>query len=323
MRPRGRRAWYDGYMFGNTAVYCPWDVASYASALLYDRKAKPKNYWKNPSSNDVIRDFVDHTDWGISDKFEVLMNGGSIAQTISDELTYDTLHESEQNLWSILLMTGYLTRAGSAGEPAGLSGSESATKSVSQSVSKSAMSSVSFPLSGVGSELMRDDDKVLLRIPNAEIAGIFEDTVVRFFTDTLDSSRQRELMTALWSEDVPGAEKRLCDFLWDTISYHDYHEDYYHAFMAGLFVGLGYSVESNRESGLGRFDVLVKDRKNRRALLIEAKRSCSAAQMEQDCAEALQQIVDRGYSRSIEPGYEKMICYGVSFFRKSAMIKKL
>lgn len=211
------------------------------------------------------------------------MNRGTITVTVSDELTYDTLHESEQNLWSILLMTGYLTKVDPAAR--GLT--------------------------------------VALKIPNAEIAGIFEDTVVKLFTDTLDNSRQRELMAALWAEDIESATKQLSDFLWDTISYHDYHEDYYHAFMAGLFVGLGYSVESNKESGLGRFDVFVKDRKNRRAMLIEAKKSDSEEEMELDCEKALKQIIDRGYAKRPEQGYGKIICYGVAFFRKSAMLKKL
>ena len=166
-------------------------------------------------------------------------------------------------------------------------------------------------------------ETVELIIPNAEIAGIFEDAVVRLFTDTLDNRRQKELMTAFWDEDTKDAEKQLCDFLWETISYHDYHEDYYHAFMAGLFVGLGYSVESNKESGLGRFDVRVKDRRNRRALIIEAKKADSAAQMPAACKEALKQIVEKGYARAIDPGYEKILCYGIAFYQKSAMIKEL
>jgi hypothetical protein len=203
--------------------------------------------------------------------------------TISDELTYDSLHDSEQNLWSILLMTGYLTKA----------------------------------------DPKVRDSRVPLRIPNREIEGIFADTVAKLFADTLDNSRQKELMAALWNEDVEEATKRLSDFLWDTISYMDYHEDYYHAFLAGLFVGLGYAVDSNKESGLGRFDVFVKDRRNRRAMLIEAKKSESQESMSADCDEALKQIEDKGYARSLEPGYEKFIKYGVSFFRKSAMIKKL
>ena len=277
------REWYDGYVIGNTSVYCPWDAASYVSELLYDPDAEPKNYWRNTSSNGVIRDFVNHSDWGIPDKFETIMNGGTITVTVSDELTYDTLHESEQNLWSILLMTGYLTKTDPSAK----------------------------------------GRTVALRIPNAEILGIFEDAVVKLFTDTLDNSRQKALMAAFWNEDIEGTTKQLSDFLWDTISYHDYHEDYYHAFMAGLFVGLGYSVDSNKESGLGRFDIRVKDRKNRRAMLIEAKKADSAAQMDAACDEALRQIVDKGYAKRIEPGYEKIICYGIAFFQKTAMIKKL
>lgn len=277
------KAWYDGYVFGSTTVYCPWDVVSYVADLNYKPTALPRNYWKNTSSNGVIRDFVQHTDWGIPDRFEVLMNGGCITQTISDELTYDTLHKSEQNLWSILLMTGYLTKA-DAGE---------------------------------------EGETVSLRIPNREIAGIFEDTVVKLFTDTLDTARQKELMSAFWNEDVERAAALLGDFLWDTISYNDYHEDYYHAFLAGLFVGLGYSVDSNKERGLGRFDLLVKDRRNRRIMVIEAKKSDKASQMEKDCDEALKQIVDKGYAHRMEPGYEKIICYGISFFQKSSMIKEL
>ena len=277
------REWYDGYVIGDTSVYCPWDAASYISALLYDRNAEPKNYWRNTSSNGLIRDFVNHSDWGIPDKFETILNGGTITVTVSDELTYDTLHESEQNLWSILLMTGYLTKADSTAR----------------------------------------GQTVALKIPNTEIAGIFEDTVVKLFTDTLDNSKQKELMTALWNEDIESATQKINGFLWDTISYHDYHEDYYHAFMAGLFVGLGYSVDSNKESGLGRFDIRAKDRKNRRTMILEVKKADSAAQMDTACDEALKQIVDKGYAKVIEPGYEKMLCYGIAFFQKTAMIKKL
>ena len=278
------RDWYDGYVIGNTSVYCPWDAASYVSALLYDPDAEPKNYWRNTGSNAILREFVNHNDdWGIPDKFETIMNGGTVTVQVSDELTYDSLYESEQNLWSILLMTGYLTKA----------------------------------------DANAGGNVVALRIPNTEIAGIFADTVVKLFADTLDNSKQRELMTALWNENIEDATKRLSDFLWDTISYMDYHEDYYHAFLAGLFAGIGYSVDSNKESGLGRFDVFVKDRRNRRAMLIEAKKSDSPESMSADCDEALKQIEDKGYARSLEPGYEKFIKYGIAFYRKSAMIKKM
>lgn len=167
-----------------------------------------------------------------------------------------------------------------------------------------------------------EGDTVALKIPNAEIAGIFQEAVVSLFKDTLDTSRQKTLMRELWEGEAENAAKDLSDFLWDTISYHDYHEDYYHAFLAGLFVGLGYSVESNRESGLGRFDVLVKDRRNRRAMIIEAKKSGSQEQMEADCDAALEQIKERGYAKGIDPGYRTVLCYGISFFRKTALVKQ-
>lgn len=93
--------------------------------------------------------------------------------------------------------------------------------------------------------------------------------------------------------------------------------------MAGLFVGLGYSVEFNRESGLGRFDIKVRDRRNRRAMILEVKKVDSFARMDAACDEAIKQIVDKGYARTIEPGYEKVISYGIAFFQKSVMIKRL
>ena len=276
------KEWYDGYLFGDTPVYCPWDVVSYVSRLLSKGVKQPKNFWLNTSSNSIIREFVNHENWGVPDKFEILMNGGTITETISDQLTYDLLHESEQNLWSILLMTGYLTKA----------------------------------------DPEEEGDTVALKIPNTEIQGIFQETVVSLFQDTLDTSRQKTLMMALWEGDQESAARDLSDFLWETISYHDYHEDYYHAFLAGLFVGLGYSVESNRESGLGRFDVLVRDRRNRRVMIIEAKKSGSQEQMETDCEKALEQIRERGYAKGIDPGYRTVLCYGISFFRKTALVKK-
>ena len=197
------REWYDGYVFGSEAVYCPWDVVNYTSALLYKRTAKPKNYWKNTSGNGIIRDFVDRKEFRVKPKFETLMNGGTITQTISDELTYDSLNETEDNLWSVLLMTGYLTKA----------------------------------------DPDEEGNTVSLTIPNIEIASIFQDTVMRLFSDHVDADRQKSMMAALWAGDEKAASKAISDFLWQTISYNDYHEDYYHAFLAGLFVGRGYAVD--------------------------------------------------------------------------------
>ena len=275
------KEWYDGYIFGRKAVYCPWDVINYVADAMDDPEAEPENYWRNTSSNGIIRDFVERTDFHIEGKFETLMNGGTITQKISDGLTYDSLHETEDNLWSVLLMTGYLTKA----------------------------------------DPKAKGSTVQLKIPNAEIASIFQDAVAKYFSDHVDVTQQKSMMAALWAGDEAAASKAISDFLWDTISYNDYHEDYYHAFLTGIFVGRGYEVESNKERGLGRPDIKLTDRANRRILIIEAKKSDSAAQMEHDCEKALKQIVDEGYAKGLDVW--QVICYGVAFFQKSALVKKL
>ena len=274
------KEWYDGYVFGNSYVYCPWDVMNYIAALTKRKNAKPKNYWKNTSHNEILLSFVTRTDFFVSRKFEILMNGGTIVQTITDELTYDTLHSSEEHLWSVLLMTGYLTKSG-AGE---------------------------------------EGETVRLKIPNREIASIFEDTVVAYFKNTLDHSVQQSMMEAFWNGDENNASRILSDLLWKTISYHDYHEDYYHAFLAGVFVGFGYEVESNKEKGLSRSDLLLLDQKNRRAIIIEAKRSEKESQLETDCSKAVSQITAMKYADGLY-GYEQILCYGIAFFQKRAMVK--
>ena len=276
------KEWYDGYVFGNNYVYCPWDVVNHISALQYKRTTKPKNYWKNTSHNGILLTFVKRTDFDVADKFETLLNGGMIKQSISDELTYDTLHSSEDNLWSVLLMTGYITKA----------------------------------------DPEEDDDTVSLKIPNKEISSIFEDTVVKYFNETVNTDSINELLNSLWDSDEERATEIVSELLWNTISYNDYHEDYYHAFLAGVFVGRGYSVESNKEKGLGRPDIFLKDRRNRRAIIIEAKKSDKESDMDKDCDKAIKQIIDEKYAEGIS-GYEQILCYGVAFYQKQAKVKLL
>ena len=276
------KEWYDGYIFGDSFLYCPWDVMNYMSALKKRENAKPKNYWKNTSHNGILLTFVKRTDFKVRGKFEILMNGGTITQTISDELTYDTLHSSEDNLWSVILMTGYLTKA-DAGE---------------------------------------EGETVSLKIPNREIASIFKDTVVKLFQDTMDDNCRKDMMEALWRGDEREASEAISDLLWKTISYNDYHEDYYHAFLAGAFVGLGYEVESNKEKGLGRPDIFLRDDDNRRVIIIETKRSKKEDDLDQDCDRAVDQILSKKYAEELY-GYTQIFCYGIAFFQKQARVKRL
>lgn len=283
------REWYDGYLFGKTNVYCPWDVVNYVSDLLYDPETPPQNYWENTSGNDAIQAFFDMPDINVSDKFETLLNGGTIYQTVTNALTYDQAYESEDNLWSILLMTGYVTVAKTGLQRA-------SCKQVSGQVD--------------------------LKIPNREISNIFQTAVVDHFKQSVDQTKIRELMQALWNGEPEKASQILSDLLWNTISYMDYSEDYYHAFLTGIFVGRGgYSVQSNKEQGLGRPDIDLRDRPNRRAIIIEAKRAESEERMSYWCDAALEQIESKGYAKGLN-GYRKVLRYGIAFFQKDAMVKE-
>lgn len=276
------KQWYDGYIFGKSHVFCPWDVICYLATLQNDREARPKNYWRNTSGNGILLTFVARSDFDVSDKFETLLNGGTIRQRVYDELTYDSLHESEENLWSLLLMTGYVTKVRPGDE----------------------------------------GDEVELRLPNREIGNLFADTVVKHFKESLDTTVQKELLEALWNGEEERASELMTDILFTTISYHDYHENYYHAFLTGLLTGMGYAVKSNQENGLGRTDIDIREKKKRRAMIIEAKKSASAEDMEKDALAGVKQIAAREYLKGFE-GYRSVLGYGVAFYRKMALVKKL
>lgn len=276
------KEWYDGYLFGKTAMYCPWDVTNYVQALLDDPKAEPKNYWENTSSNSDIKAFFEMPNCDPSEKFETLLNDGTILETVTDALTYEQAYDSESNLWSVLLMTGYVTPV--------------RQNQVSSKQKK-------------------------LRIPNKEVADIFQTAVVDQFKASVDETKLHELMTSLWHGQEERASEIFSDLLWETISYNDYHEDYYHAFLAGIFVGRGgYAVDSNKERGLGRPDIDLRDKRNRRCMIIEAKHSDSENAMAQDCDKAIKQLRDNQYALKLT-GYKQVLRYGIAFYQKQAMIK--
>ena len=280
------KAWYDGYHFGDLDVYCPWDVMNYLRDLQRNPKAKPASYWKNTSDNAIIRSFIDYTEAGITQKLETLLTGGYIVQQIEENLTYDYLHSSEENLWSILYSTGYLTQ-----------------------VREEALSH----------EL--PEDTVALMIPNAEIRQIFESTVKKWFSDTAQTENRKALLDATWSGDTETLTAEMNKLLRKTISYHDYREDFYHAFLAGIFTGAGYSVESNREHGEGRSDVLIKNPRNARIAIFEAKYARKLGDLETCCEAALQQIDKRQYATEFEDDYDSIRCYGIAFYKKRCLVR--
>lgn len=280
------RQWYDGYHFGEFDVYCPWDVMNYVLELQRNPAAKPVSYWRNTSDNAVIRSFIDYAGSSITRKLETLMSGGCIIQRIDENLTYDYLHASEDNLWSMLYLTGYLTKA-----------------------------------------RMKDYEEELpegmtaLMIPNAEIRDIFETTVIKWFDDSAKKWNRNALFDAVWNGDSEGVTREMNALLRRTISYHDYREDFYHAFLAGIFTGAGYMVDSNKEHGEGRSDVVVYDSVNGRVAIFEAKYTRVLDKLESACDTALQQIDTRMYAKEYEDDYDQILCYGIAFFKKRCMVK--
>lgn len=281
------RKWYDGYHFGDFDVYCPWDVMNYLLELQHNPQAKPVSYWKNTSDNAIIRSFIDHSGSSITKKLENLMAGETIVQRVDENLTYDYLHSSEDNLWSMLYLTGYLTKA---------------RKEQTDEV---------LP-----------DGAIALMIPNEEIRDIFETTVIRWFDDSTRKWNRTLLFDAVWNGDSVNLTKEMNILLRRTISYHDYKEDFYHAFLAGIFTGAGYMVDSNKEHGEGRSDVVVYDPVNGRVAIFEAKYTKNQEKLESTCNTALQQIDERLYAKEYEDDYDQILCYGISFFKKRCLVKK-
>ena len=283
------REWYDGYHFGDFDVYCPWDVMNHVQNLLLNPDSKPKNFWENTSDNSIIRTFLKRTDFDINDKFETLLAGKHIVEHVEENLTYDVLESSEENLWSLLYLTGYLTRLRPDEIP--------------------------------GLQLL--PGQYALKVPNKEVLGIFKKSVKAWLMETTAQKDRNELFAALWDENAQRLTELISDLLFDTISYHDYAESFYHAFLTGLFSNAGYRVESNYENGLGRSDLVVKDRRNRRAVVLEANRTYYEDQMENACEEALSQIREKQYAEKVErDGYKKAGRLGIAFFQKKCLVKK-
>lgn len=280
------KEWYDGYHFGGYDIYCPWDVMNFIRDLQFDAKTQPASYWKNTSDNAIIRSFIDCAGSSITAKMETLLSGGYITERIEENLTYDYLHSSEENLWSILYLTGYLTKLQDEDVMVGI-----------------------------------PKDKTALIIPNAEIKEIFETTVKKWFEDQARTWNRKALFDAVWSGNSEKLTSEMNRLLRLTISYHDYKEDYYHAFLAGIFTGAGYEVQSNKEHGEGRSDVVVSDSKNGRVAVFEAKYSKTLKKLEEDCSAAVKQIENRMYAKEFEENGDEVFCYGIAFFKKRCLIK--
>ena len=279
------KEWYDGYRFGNVEVYCPWNVINYCDLLKVDPNALPQDYWSNTSGNAMVRRFIDKADTRTRDEIERLIAGDEIVKEIHQELTYNELDSSIENLWSVLFTTGYLTQRGQEGKK--------------------------YRLAIPNNEIR---ELFILQIRER-----FRD-VSRKDGETLN-----QFCEAFPDQNPEKIEEIFSDYLWNTISIRDTasskKENFYHGILLGL---LGYKfnwlVKSNAESGFGYSDILVEVPKNRTGIVIELKYA-EDGNMDAACEKALQQIEDRDYAAKLkDDGMRNIIKYGIACYKKNCKV---
>lgn len=285
------KEWYDGYRFGNVDVYCPWDVINFCSDHLADPGLEPKNYWANTSGNSVISHFIDSV--GKPQKLtrmelEQLVNGGIVQKEINSELTYKELYSSIDNLWSTLFMTGYLTQRGES-----------------------------------------SGNRYNLVIPNREIRNIITNHILKMFKENVkdDGKTVSDLCDALLNKNPEKVELIFTEYMKKTISIRDTFaqkptkENFYHGLLLGI---LGFkenwSVMSNRESGDGFGDILIRIEDEDVGIVIEVKYADNG-NLQGECEKALQQIIDIRYTEALEQeGIHTIIKYGIACYRKKCKV---
>ncbi len=283
------KKWYDGYCFGKTEIYNPWSILNYIYMGKNDPDYLPRPYWSNTSSNSIIREMVENANEDARRDLEILINGGTIEKPVHEDITYEDIHQSQDNLWNFLFFTGYL-------------------KKISERKDES------------GENLY-----LSMAIPNTEIKTIYNNSISYWFDQRIKALDRSPLKHALETGDCEAAEDFINCQLADTISYYDYAENFYHGFMAGLLVNIGgYRVKSNRESGNGRPDIVLTELKFMgRAIILELKISDTFRGMEKKCEEALAQIEEQKYAVPLEDdGYQEILKYAVCFFKKGCIVRK-
>ena len=285
------REWYDGYRFGDTEVYCPWDVINYCDELLADRSVSPKNYWANTSGNDLIRRLLKKANLTTKNEVEELLNGRQMTKRIKQELTYREIDDSIENVWSVLYSTGYLT----------------------------------------GMHVEQNDAEIFrLWIPNGEIRKLFYELVEDWFCEVTraDVSKINRFCAAFPAGDTDAIQEMLGDYLWNSISVRDtavrrnMKENFYHGMLLGLLQNQdSWLVKSSAETGEGYSDISIQT-PDRTGIVIELKYA-NDGNLEAACREALKQIEERKYAEGLKRrSMKKIIKYGIAFYEKECMVVK-
>ena len=274
------REWYDGYRIGKIDIYASWDVLSYVKDHIANPDVLPKNYWANTSSNEIIQRIIEITNASISSEYADLINGKVIQKKINENLTYSELYNSEENFWSLLFETGYVTLAGPYNE----------------------------------------NGYTLLRLPNEEVKRLFISSSENWFRSSIRKENLSELFNAIWTDNSGKLAELLSGYLFRTISYHDYSEEYYHAFLAGLFSASEYTIKSNMETGEGRSDILIMDTDNKRMAIFEFKIIHDLKELDSVMQKAVSQISSRRYGDDLSSYFSEIHKAAIVFFKKRAFV---
>lgn len=280
------REWYDGYCFGETNVYNPWSVINFVQAVSADHEAFPAPYWANTSSNNIIRTLVRQADMTVKAEIEGLIAGETIEKPVHEEITYGDIGQSRDNLWNFLFFTGYLKQ-------------------------------VSRRMDG-------ESQLITMQIPNAEVRYIYRNTIISWFRDMVQTHDFSGLYQGLLDGDEVAVQRDIAGLLVKSISYMDSREAFYHGFLLGLLGGMkDYLVQSNRESGDGRYDIMVRSLEVSQApVILELKVSDSFKGMERKSEEALEQIEQKGYDRWLwQEGYSSVVHCGIAFYKKQCRVR--
>ena len=278
--------WYDGYRFGLTEIYNPWSVLNCIDSYLQNDMVACEPYWSNTSSNRIVKRLIEESNERTKSMVEELINGTPIHTRIFEDVTYGTIDVNQDYIWSFLLFTGYL-------------------KIISCET--------------IGDEIYYD-----MVIPNVEIKSIYKNTIRSWFIDHINRDSRTDILESVIHADAEKLEDLLCTWLTNTISCFDEQENYYHGFVTGLVSGFnGYMVVSNRESGNGRFDLVVKQRSRwHHAAILEFKVVEKYNQMTKACEDALRQIEEKDYEASLrDEQYENIAKLGICFCQKRCRVK--
>ena len=289
------KEWYDGYHFGRADVYCPWDVINHADHLRDDSDAKPQTYWINSSGNSLVRRLINRADSSTKDEIERLIAGEAIEKVIRQDLTYDEIENSIDNIWSVLFTTGYLTK--------------------------------------VGEVKLADSESYAYKliIPNKEVREVFVLQIQEWFKAVVanDNDTMKLLSKAILDKDETILARQLnivmgrMISILDTKAPDDMKENFYHGLLLGLLRGSNpeWLIRSNRESGDGFSDILIKPENPDLGIVIEVKYAKEFKKLDAACDAAMAQIKEKRYDETLrDEGRCDILAYGIAFCRKRCRV---